>query len=114
MSEGPGTNLWNMLSDLGIRHTQNCSCKILMDVMDGLGVEGCRREFKNLVHVMRKNRKEYGWEDYLRAGASAVLKGRVFKYRLNPLDPIPSLLNAAISLTEEQEEKCQSSLGSAV
>ena len=111
MIEGPGTNLWNMLSDLGVRHTPNCSCEILMDLMDELGPEGCRREYKNLLHVMRKNKEGYGWSDYLRAGTNALLKGRVFKYKINPLDPLPSLLNAAISLTEEQQS-CQNSVGS--
>ena len=100
---GVGSQLWHLLSRLGIQHDPDCSCLLLADIMNGLGPEGCRERSDNLLKLMRKNQAKYGWSTYFKAGANAVLLGWVFK--LNPLDPLPGLLNKAIDLAEQQ---CQS------
>jgi hypothetical protein len=72
--------------------------------MNELGPEGCRTEFDKLLELMRKNQKKYGWYHHFKAGVNAVIMGWAFQF--NPLDPLPGLLNKAISLAEEQ--LCQS------
>ena len=98
---GPGSQLWHLFEKLGIQHRPDCSCLLLADIMNGLGSEGCREQRDNLLKLMRKNQKKYGWADYLRAGTNMVMLGWMFK--LNPLDPLSGLLDKAIALAEEQQ-----------
>lgn len=98
---GVGSQLWSLLSRLGIQHTADCSCVLLAEAMNSLGPQGCREQYNKLLGLMKKNQKKYGWSTYLRAGANAVLLGWIFK--LNPLDPLPGLLNKAIELAEQDQ-----------
>lgn len=96
---GPGSQLWHLLSRLGIQHTPDCSCLLLAETMNDLGPQGCRDQKDKLLKLMRKNQKKYGWSAYLKAGANMVILGWIFK--LNPLDPLPGLLDKAIELAEQ-------------
>ena len=98
---GVGSHLWRLFSRLGICHKPDCPCLLLADIMNGLGPQGCRERREDLLRLMRKNQKKYGWYDYLKAGINATLSGLVFK--LNPLNPLPGLLDMAIDLTERSE-----------
>jgi hypothetical protein len=101
---GVGSQLWRILQSLGVDHNSSCSCLLLADVMNELGPKGCVREREKLLDLMRKNQKKYGWYHHFKAGVNAILLGWAFQ--LNPLDPLPGLLDRAISLAEEQ--LCQS------
>ena len=98
---GVGSHLWRLFSSLGVQHKPDCSCLLLADIMNGLGPQGCREHREDLLRLMRKNQKKYGWHDYLKAGVNATLSGLAFK--LNPLNPLPDLLDMAINLAEESE-----------
>jgi len=101
-ARGVGTNLKTLLARLGVRPHPDCSCELLAELMDDLGPEGCREHRENLLKLMRKNQKKYGWADYLKAGTNMIMLGWIFK--LNPLDPLPDLLDKAIAMTEEQQQ----------
>jgi len=73
--------------------------------MNELGPQGCKDNRDKLLKLMRKNQKKYGWYDYLKAGTNMIVLGWIFK--LNPLDPLPNLLDEAIRLAEQAQ--CQSS-----
>lgn len=103
--DGPGSQLWRIFSRLGMEHRPDCSCLILADTMNELGPQGCRENRAKLLKLMYKNQKKYGWYSYIKAGINATVLGWAFK--LNPLDPIPGLLDKAIALAEEQQ-RCQS------
>jgi hypothetical protein len=96
---GVGSQLWRLLKRLGIHNNAQCSCVLLADIMNTLGPQGCREQKETLLKLMSKNQEKYGWKDYFRAAKNAVLLGWIFK--LNPLDPLPGLLNEAIKLAEQ-------------
>jgi len=100
---GPGSQLWNLLEHLGIHHTPDCSCILLAQTMNSLGVEGCIYYRGRLIGLMRKNQSQYTWEQYLKVGVYSILTGWVF--RINPFDPIPSLFDISISLAEEHGDE---------
>ena len=101
---GPGSQLWHLFSRLGIQHTAECSCVLLADIMNGLGPQGCKENRAKLLKLMYKNKKKYGWHDTLTAAKNIIVRGWLFK--INPLDPLSSLLDEAIKLSEQAE--CQS------
>ena len=102
---GPGSQLWHLFSRLGIQHTAECSCVLLADIMNSLGPQGCREQRAKLLKLMYKNKKRYGWHDTLKAAKNLIVLGWLFK--INPMDPLSSLLDEAIKLSEQVE--CQSS-----
>lgn len=101
-SKGVGSQLWSIFSRLGIEHKPDCPCLLLADVMNTLGIEGCEENKDKILKLLRKNQKRYGWYDYIKAGAKSVILGWVFK--INPRDPLPGLLDMAITLAKEQEQ----------
>jgi len=101
---GPGSQLWHLFSRLGIQHTAECSCVLLADIMNSLGPQGCREQRAKLLKLMYKNKKRYGWHDTLKAAKNLIVLGWLFK--INPMDPLSSLLDEAIKLSEQVE--CQS------
>ena len=98
-SHGPGTELWKILHSLGVKNKEGCSCSLLADSMNSLGPEGCRKNKDSIIKLMKKNQERYGWKDFVKAGVMAIKTGWVV--RLNPLDPIPGLLEEAIRRAEE-------------
>ena len=106
---GVGSQLWRMLSSLGIEHKPECSCLLLAEVMNDLGPRGCRKNRVKLLGLMRKNQERFGWATYLRVGVKALSLSWV--YTLNPLDPLPGLLDRAIKLARIAEQQCQKSHG---
>jgi hypothetical protein len=100
---GVGSQLWRLFTRLGIQHSPDCSCLLLAEIMNDLGPQGCKEQRDNLLKLMRKNQKKYGWYTYFKAGVNMTLLGWIFKF--NPLDPLPDLLSKAIGLAEITE--CQ-------
>ena len=100
--KGPGSQLWRLFERLDIQHHPDCSCLLLADIMNDLGAEGCREQKTILLKLMRKNQKKYGWHDALKAAKNVIVLGWLFK--INPLDPLSSLLDEAIKLSEIKEQ----------
>jgi hypothetical protein len=95
---GPGTKLHELLESLGIRPAISCRCKEMMAQMDEWGVDGCRLHFTEIVNVMEEDAKRYKWADRVTAGGKVILEGLTFK--VNPFNPIPSLVLEAIRRAE--------------
>jgi hypothetical protein len=100
---GPGTQLKALLKTLGIEPSPKCDCNARAMQMDVWGVAGCREHRDEIVGWMRDGQTRWGWKDKVAAAAKAVTSGLAFK--LNPLDPYPSLIDEAIRLAEENETK---------
>ncbi len=100
---GPGTELKAMLASLGIEPAPSCDCNGKSVQMDVWGVAGCRANREQIITWMREGQSRWGWKDKLAAAAAAVKSGLAFK--LNPLDPFPSLIDEAIRRAEERERQ---------
>ena len=90
----PGTALFNLLHELGVDPQQSCNCAELAEVMDDLGVEGCRKVRGQLIAKIKRNARRYGWKDFAKAAFRAIKLGLAFK--INPLDPVPDLFDEAM------------------
>lgn len=103
---GVGSQLWKLLSRLGIQHHPDCSCLLLAETMNSLGPEGCNKEREKILALMHKNQDKYGWNVHLLVGAKALSlsirhpKEWGWILTISPLDPLPGLLDKAIALTE--------------
>ena len=95
---GPGTELKAILASLGIQPSPTCDCRARANQMDLWGVEGCKANREQIIKWMRDGQQRWGWKDKLSATAAAVKTGLAFK--LNPLDPFPSLIDEAIRRAE--------------
>ena len=95
---GPGTEFAKVTAELGITAPENCSCKALMVQMDMWGVSGCRQRKDEIVQKIKANAGKWGWSDklanYPRAAWNSLVTGLALK--INPLDPIPGLVEVAI------------------
>ena len=95
-SYGPGSELTKIIAALGVEPIGGCSCTHLAVRMDNLGVSGCIEQRESLIAEMRQNYAKYSWLDVIKAAPNAIgLIGSV-----NPLDPVPGLINAAIERAE--------------
>lgn len=92
--DGPGSQLHRLLGTLGIHPGTNCACLSLAKRMNDLGVPGCREHRQEIVDNIRTRQDQYGWATRFKAAAAAVMTG--VAWRLNPLDPIGSLVDEAI------------------
>lgn len=101
IDRGPGTELTKMLRGLGVNPAAGCDCKAKARKMDEWGIEGCKANRDLIVGWMREGVGRWGWSDRLKAAAMAVTSGLAFK--LDVLDPFPSLIDEAIRRAEEQE-----------
>jgi hypothetical protein len=90
-----------MLRGLGVNPAAGCDCKAKARKMDEWGIEGCKANRDMIVGWMREGVGRWGWSDRLKAAAMAVTSGLAFK--LDVLDPFPSLIDEAIRRAEEQE-----------
>ena len=102
---GPGSQLWNLFSRLGIQHHEDCSCILLAEVMNVIGPDECEAKQDQILKLMKKNQKKYGWDTYLKAGVKMVALGWIFK--IDPSNPLPGLLKIAIDKARAEEQKCQ-------
>lgn len=91
---GPGTELKKLLSSIGINPAPGCSCLEAMRQMDAWGWLGCANNTDWIVADIRTRADEWGWGSFFTAAALSLFSGLAFK--INPLDPIPSLVQIAI------------------
>ena len=91
---GPGAELQKLTAELGIRPKSGCDCSAIARQMDAWGIEGCQDRREEILARMAKNYQEYDWQDKLKATVKAVTSG--LAWRINPLDPLGSILDEAI------------------
>jgi len=109
---GVGSQLWQLLESLGIRHSAGCSCLKLAERMNALGPAGCRRNRAELAADMQTNAAAYGWTTVATAAAKAIASGLAF--RLSVTDLYGSLLGEAIRRAEMVPESVSPAPVSAV
>jgi hypothetical protein len=95
---GPGTELRNLLAELGIRAQNACGCKSMAEKMDRLGPERCRHNQRHIVAYLKRRARKSGWLTKLTAARAAFERGIAFQ--VNWLDPIPGLVALAIDRAE--------------
>jgi hypothetical protein len=96
--QGVGSQMWNLLEELGVQHTPTCPCLAWAERMNKWGPAGCRANRQAITAHMADSAKNYKWGDVAKAVAKAVQSGLAF--RLSPLDPFGTLLNEAIRRAE--------------
>lgn len=96
---GVGSQLWRLLSALGIEHSQDCRCLDWAERMNAWGPEGCRLARDEIVQHMRASAKSYGWGNLAKAVTKAITTGLAF--RLSVTDPYGSLVDEAIRMAEQ-------------
>lgn len=106
---GPGAELKAILSGLGINPGATCDCNSKAAQMNLWGVEGCKANRNTIVGWLKDGAPRWGWGDWVKAAANAVVSGLVLK--LNPLDPFPSLLDEAIRRAEIKEKAAKAKEG---
>lgn len=99
--QGPGTELKEVLKMAGITPVAGCKCNRRLQQMNDWGVEGCRENFDKIVKWLRKDQKKWGSLDKWKAAAKLLLKNPALALTLNPKDPFPGLVRAAIKRAEE-------------
>ena len=87
-----------MLAELGIDPGPSCPCRRRMRQMDEWGVEGCREHREEIIGWLREGQERYGWGARITAGWRAVVSG--LAWRINPGDPLGSLVDEAVRRAE--------------
>jgi len=101
-AHGAGCHLLALTTFLGVRHPPRCKCKRLARWMDRIGPAGCRQHFGHIVDKIQANQRLWGWQDFIASVSSAAwkaLKSGV-AFHINPLDPIPGLVEMALQRAE--------------
>jgi hypothetical protein len=100
--KGPGTELTNMLKEIGVAEKPGCDCKAKAEEMDKLGCDGCEQQFERIVKQIKAGQDRWSWSEKIKAAALSVKTGLAWK--LNPTDPIPGLVKEAIRRAREKEK----------
>jgi hypothetical protein len=113
---GPGTEMFEMLKDIGVTDKPNCTCKATANQMDMWGVEGCRnpQNFQWILNQVNANAANWKWTEYLAIAAANVLNPSSWKFAwsIDPLNIHKSLIETAINLAEKKQ--CDGSCSSGV
>lgn len=91
---GPGTELASLIKLLGGREKPGCGCRALVDRMNRWGVDGCREHRVEIVAKLTASAAKWGIADWFKGALLAIY--RCLEMRLNPRDPIGSLVDLAI------------------
>lgn len=97
-SHGVGTQLTIAISECGVQAKQGCSCKSLAKELDQEGPAACRQKIDSIVDRMRENYAAYGLSEKLSAGVQSL--PQILCGKINPLDPLRSLVTLAIDRAE--------------
>lgn len=89
-----GTELHSMLSLLGIQADDECDCESFAREMDSWGVDGCVERRIEIMTKLEHARTKTTWLQNLGAALFAIRTGVAAK--INPVDPIPGLVDEAI------------------
>jgi hypothetical protein len=99
-TDGPGTQLTQLIEELGIKVPPTCSCKSMAGKMDRNGIDWCRENVDNIVQVIRENSEFVSWASTITATVKSV--PLVLKGKINLLHPIRSLVLIAIERFEQK------------
>lgn len=105
LQNGPGTELRNLLKKLGITETCGCNCPVRVAQMNEWGIDGCRANIATIYGWMNEGQANFGWIEKARAATAAVSTGLAF--RLDPLRPLSSLVDLAITSSAAASDTCQ-------
>lgn len=103
---GPGTELKKILSSVGINASANCGCNVMVQNMDNMGPQKCYENLDTIVAEMKQKQDQWGWKDKWNAAIAMAWKDPLLAVTINPLDPIPCLVRAAIQRAEKNEKVC--------
>lgn len=101
LGDGPGSGLTILFAAVGILGC--CDCRDKAKLMNEWGDDGCRARREEIIGWLRA--KVVSREDWLCAAALAFKSGLAF--RLNWLDPLPSLVDEAIRRSELKHVQCK-------
>ena len=103
---GPGTELKAILKTAGIAESPTCDCNAKAIQMDIWGAVACRDEHRDaIIAWLRDGETRWGWKDKWSAGAMLLTKDPLLAIRINPADPYPGLVDAAIRRALKDEKK---------
>lgn len=91
-AHGPGTELKQLLAELGITGVQGCGCDSKVATMNRWGVEGCRERFGEIRQWLVNSRGKASWAEAIRAAVAVVASG----IEVDPFDVEGSLVRIAI------------------
>lgn len=103
LGEGPGSCLILLFATVGV--TSCCDCRDKAKQMNEWGAKECRARREEIVGWLREKAAITSMEDWFCAAVLAVKSGIAF--RLNWLDPLPSLVDEAIRRSEAKHVHCQ-------
>jgi hypothetical protein len=96
---GPGTELKLLLDSLGL-HAGGCGCEQRVREMNIWGIEGCKTNREKIIAWLQTEKSKRSWSEKILAGYHAISLGLAIK--LNPIDPIPGLVDEAIRRAEDK------------
>lgn len=102
---GPGTELKELLKSVGITNTPSCDCNAKAMQMDAWGVNGCRKNYNQIIEWMREGETKWGWKDKWSAAAMMLAKHPLLAFSLDPKDPFPTLITYCINRAEKDEHR---------
>lgn len=106
-TEGVGTELGELISELGLKTGQGCgSCQALLDAMNIGGPRWVEENRDFILNQLRAAQARLRWSEKLTAALNAARGGLT----LNPLDPASGLLDRASRRWEKKRGSAERSL----
>ena len=95
-----GRELKRLIAKLGFDAAKCFTCGGLARKMNEWGIEGCREHGEEIIEHLRKAYAAISWAEWLTAIAKATASGLALK--INPLDPLGSLLDESERIATAQ------------
>ena len=102
---GPGTELKKILESVGVKPSPTCDCNAKALQMDMWGSAECTANFDQIVGWMKAGEERWGWTGKWKAAAKLAIKDPMLALTLDPSDPFPGLIKAAIKRAKKEEQK---------
>lgn len=99
--DGPGTELKQLLTELGIVSLGGCGCESKAAQMNRWGVDGCRENFKKIRNWIAAAQAKADWLTTITAATRAAASG--IAIHIDPLDIPGSLVRLAIERAENRK-----------
>lgn len=105
--KGPGAKLKALLAAIGVQAKAGCRCDEHIAAMNKWGPEGCRQNMKQILQWLKEDGLHYSLGERVKAGAMAALPeslgGAGLALRINPVNPMRSLVKIAIEQYEAEQ-----------
>lgn len=102
---GVGSQVWNLLEEIGIQHDPRCDCLSWAEKMNGWGVAGCRMSREEISAHLKQEAKKLGWKKLiLKSVTVAATHPEMIKW-IDLTDVYGSIVDEAIRRAEEAELK---------